>query len=82
MKDAYRDFIRSLAETEAENALELAERAEDPDYRDDLLAAAAEGWMTVDPEAAQAWLAGSGLPPELTQRVRAAARKTRAPRSG
>jgi len=82
MKAAYRDFIRSLAETEPEPAVELAERAEDPDYRNDLLAAAAEGWMTVDPEAAQAWLAGSGLPPELTQRVRAAARKTRAPRPG
>lgn len=82
MRATYRQFIRKLASTDPEGAFELAERAAEPGLRDDLRAAAGEGWMQLDPEAASAWLADADLPPDLAARVRAAGSETRAPRPG
>ena len=72
MKGTYSDFIRKLAETEPENAIELANRAVDADLRDLLKSAAGVGWMKNDRGAALAWLAKADLPPDLEQKVRSA----------
>jgi hypothetical protein len=72
MRGTYGPFIRSLAETEPEKAMQLADSAIDVELRDWLRSVAAEGWMKSDPTAATAWLAESGLPPELQSKVRAA----------
>ena len=45
-------------------------------------AAAAQGWMSVDPKAASAWLAEADLPPALAAKVRAAARPESEPSRG
>jgi hypothetical protein len=74
MKSIYARHIRTVAETDPERALALAERAVDEEIRQHMLAAAARGWMKSDPEAASAWLAEAGLPAELERQIRAGAR--------
>ena len=79
MRGTYRRFIRDLAKTDPEAGLALADRTEAPSLRDDMRAAAGEGWMTVDPQAATAWLAEAELPPALAPRVRSAGQTQSAP---
>lgn len=74
MKATYRQYIRERGKTDPEAALALADRSVEPDLRDEMRAAAAQGWMSVDPQAASAWLAEAGLPAALAAKVRAAAR--------
>jgi hypothetical protein len=71
----YSKFIKTLAATEPESALQLAESTVDPDLRDLMRASAGEGWMQSDPEAASAWLAGAGLPRDLAAKVRREAKR-------
>lgn len=71
MQGAYNDYIKTLAETDAVSALALANRSPNAELRNAMLAAAAEGWMKQDPEAASAWLASAGLPQELADKIRA-----------
>jgi hypothetical protein len=78
MRGIYTDFVRRVAETEPNVAMNLADRTTDPELMHQMRAAAGEGWMKTDPKSARAWLAQAGLPPELEARVRAAAGKRRA----
>ncbi len=71
MRGIYASYIEGLSETDPEGALELARRAENLELRQAMLAAAGKGWMKHDPQAAAAWLAGAGLPPNLERDVRA-----------
>lgn len=79
MRGTYRRFIRDLAKPDPEAGLALADRTEARSLRDDTRAAAGEGWMTVDPQAATAWLAEADLPPALAARVRSAGQAQSAP---
>lgn len=81
MRGAFTAYLKKLAETEPEKALAHAERAEGDDFRHQMRAAVAEGWMTSDPDAARAWLASAGLPPELEHKVRKARPGRRQPNS-
>jgi hypothetical protein len=72
MRGTYTKFLETLAKTEPQSALELAEKTVDPELRNIMRASAAEGWMKVDPTAALAWLKGAGLPPKLSAQVRRA----------
>ena len=82
MKGTYHRFILELGKTDPEAGLALADRAEDPTLRHEMRAAAGQGWMSVDPQAATAWLAEAGLPPALAAKVRSAGRSGSAPRRG
>jgi hypothetical protein len=73
MVGIYAPFVRRMAQENPEAALELAERMEDEEGRQRLQAAAGEGWMRKDPEAATEWLGSAGLPANLDFRVRSAA---------
>jgi hypothetical protein len=72
MRGTYIEFIRDLAETEPGEAMDLADRTVDEALRNEMRAAAGQGWMKHDPTAATAWLATAALPAELETRVRAA----------
>lgn len=79
MKATYRQYLQDRGKKDPEAAFALAERALEPDLRDEMRAAAAQGWMSVDPQAASAWLAEADLPAALAAKVRAAARPESAP---
>lgn len=80
MRATYIKFLNTLAKTEPQSALELAEKTVDPELRNIMRASAAEGWMEVDPTAALAWLTDAGLPPKLTAKVRRAGAKAVRPK--
>ena len=75
MRGIYADFLRRRAETAPEEAMALAERAADPELRLDMQAAAAEGWLKGDPEAAKAWLTNTDLRPDLEARIQQSGRR-------
>ncbi|MEM9174104.1 MAG: hypothetical protein AAGC67_02630 [Myxococcota bacterium] len=75
MRATYRQFVRELGRSDPQAGLAVADRAREPAYRDELRAAAAEGWIVADPRAARVWLADAGLPPALAAKVRAAGRR-------
>jgi len=79
MKATYRQFLQERGKIDPEAAMALADRALEPDLRHEMRAAAAQGWMSVDPQAASAWLAEADLPAALAAKVRAAARPGNAP---
>jgi len=68
----YLRVLRQIAATDPQRALEIAGTAKDTQLRQRFLAAIGSVWMTSDPDAAEAWLEGADLPPELVERVRAA----------
>lgn len=82
MRGTYHQFISKLAKTDSEAAFALADRTLEPDLRNEMRAAAAQGWMSVDPKAASAWLAEADLPAALAAKVRAAARPESEPSRG
>jgi len=75
MRGIYIDFLRRTAETSPNEAMAVAERTSDPALRLDMQAAAVEGWLKGDSEAAQAWLSSSDLRPELEARIRQSGRR-------
>ena len=66
----YGRYLRKFAKQDPDQALELASRASDPEIRDKMLIHVGQGWLNSDAEAAQAWLAGAGLSPELERQIR------------
>jgi hypothetical protein len=77
-KGIYAEYLRHFARTEPELALELAQRATDPEIRDRMLVATGRGWMRSDPESAAAWLAG--VSPDLQAQIRGDAEKNSQPK--
>lgn len=73
LEGVYARALRQIAATDPERALEIAGAAKDSDRRQRFLAIIGGVWMNTDRDAAEAWLKGANLPPELVQRVRAAA---------
>ena len=82
MRATYLQYLEARGKKDPESAFALAERAVEPELRNEMLAAAAQGWMSVDPQAASAWLATADLPAALAAKVRAAARPASEPSRG
>ncbi len=74
LRGIYAGRLRTLAQRDPQQALVLADRAQDPAIRREMRAAVAQGWMKSDPEAATAWLAESDLPPDLQRKIRSGER--------
>ncbi|HKK53490.1 MAG TPA: hypothetical protein VKA74_17955, partial [Myxococcota bacterium] len=79
LQDVYARYLRNLAKNEPARALELAEQTADDEVREKMLMAVGQGWMRADREAAEAWLATAGLPPEIEKRIRRASRRPTRP---
>lgn len=76
LQQVYSRYLTAIAkEGEAERALELAERATDPEVRERVLIAVGKGWMIQDPEGMQAWLEESDFDPEFEARILDAAQR-------
>ncbi len=70
LEGIYQRFLSGTAGLNANKALEIASKTQDPMLRERLLAAVGVGWMKTDPEAAKKWLETVELAPELEDRVR------------
>jgi hypothetical protein len=70
LADVFKLGIQREARKDPRAAIERASEIEDTDIRNALLGEAGKIWVGLDPEAANEWIAGAGLPPEIVAFIR------------
>jgi hypothetical protein len=79
MEPAVSIYAMVLARKQPAQAMEVAQRIEEPKWRDKAISGVARRWLNQAPEAANAWLASAELSPELRAEIERPAMRKRRP---